>query len=70
MINWIKELFLSKYLGSVVRGLMKSASGFLLALGLAPETVDQFLSSGELVTIAIVNFAVAQLFSYLEKNRK
>lgn len=70
MINWIKELVLSKYLGSVIRGLMKALSGWLLFIGVHPEVVASFTDSGTTVAIAILTFAIAQLFSYLEKKRK
>lgn len=70
MIDWIKQLFMSRYLGSIVRHAMTALSGFLLAIGIEPEVVESFASSGTTVLIAVLTYVIAQGFSYLEKKQR
>lgn len=57
-----KALLLNKYIFSLVRGLMKAASGFLLGIGVTQEQ-QQSLES---VLVAVLLYLLGQLFSWAE----
>lgn len=67
LLSKIKSAFLNKYLASLTRGMFKVFSGVLLGIGLAPELVNQFSTSGQEVLIALIVFAIGQGWSWADK---
>lgn len=68
MFGWLKELLLSKYLGSFIRHALTVTSGFLLSLGIQPEVVESFEKSGAIVLTALATYLLAQIWSLKEKS--
>lgn len=68
--NWLNSLFVSKYAASFARGALKAAGGFLLAIGLEPQVVEQFVSVSEPVLVGVMLFLVGQLMSFAEKGKR
>jgi hypothetical protein len=66
----LKDLFINKYSKSFARHAMTVASGWLLAIGLAPEVVGPFKESGTLVLAGVLAWAVSQLWSWLDKRKQ
>jgi len=74
IMKWLGGLFgpsvIKKQVGSLVRGLLRVMSGYLLSLGLAGEQIEVFTAAAEPVLIAVVMFAIAQAWSFIEKAQK
>jgi len=70
MLDKIKEWIFTIGIKSAVRKLMAFLSGVLVGVvGLDPETVQKFCSSGEAVLIAVILYVAAQVWSYLDKKK-
>lgn len=67
MIEWIKNIFVSRYLGSFVRHLFSLLSGVLLTIGVEPKILEQFEHSGSAVVIAVFMYFIAQASSIKQK---
>lgn len=70
MFSKIKEVFIGKYLGSIIRHVLGWGGGFLIGIGIDPETVANFTQSGQEVLMGVVMFLVAQGWSFGEKAKK
>lgn len=75
MLNWIISLFggdkmIAKYIGSFVRHLIPPITAYLLALGIAPELVDTFVSHLDLIIGSLASLVVAIAMSLREKSSK
>ena len=69
MINWIRNLLLGRWVGSVIRHAMTAIGAWLVLphLGLEPEVVAKFVESGTAVAIGVATWLVGQLASLAEK---
>lgn len=70
ILETLKGLVAAKYLGSIIRTGLAGLGGFLLAIGVSPDDVEKFTSSGNTVALALASYALAQLWSWLEKSKK
>lgn len=67
MLDWIKKKFLDKYTKSIVRTLVAALAGVLVGMGVDAETVAKFTEAANPVFTAAAVYAVAQLWSLLDK---
>ena len=59
-----------KYIGSLVRTALAALSGFLLSIGVDADVVHQFTQSSETVALALITYALVQVWSMSEKTKK
>ena len=67
MISWLKKAIVGKMGRSVIRKLMTLLAGVLVGIGIEPEVIEQFTSSGTEVLIAAFLYIVAQVWSMAER---